>query len=77
MASKILQNVLQLAKADCFDMGTHQLCIHFRDGLGGFFRGGQLHKAHSPADACVAVPQNLAGHDGAKLLHTCNTRSNT
>ena len=40
--------------------GTDQLSIHFRDGLGGLFWSGELHKAHTTADAGAGVPQDLA-----------------
>ena len=35
---------------------TYQLSIHFRDGLGGLFWSGELHKAHASADASAGVP---------------------
>ncbi len=47
---------------------VYQLRIHFIDGLSGLFWGGQLHKAHPPADTRAGVPQHLTRHDGAKLL---------
>lgn len=39
---------------------AYQLSVHFVDGLGGLFGGGELHKTHTAADACVGVPQHLA-----------------